>query len=90
MHLDTNTKQSVQYDVVDRIRDAILNGEFLPNERLVEADLIAKYQVGRAAVRMALAELERNTWSFVNRTAELVCAQLAWKRQLKSQKCAHC
>lgn len=49
----------MQYDVVDRIRDAILNGEFLPNERLVEADLIAKYQVGRAAVRMALAELEK-------------------------------
>ncbi|MBX5436690.1 MAG: GntR family transcriptional regulator [Alicyclobacillaceae bacterium] len=35
-----------------------MNGELLPNQRLVEADLIQRYQAGRAAVRMALVELE--------------------------------
>lgn len=45
-------------ELAERIRTDIMNGELLPNQRLVEADLIQRYQAGRAAVRMALVELE--------------------------------
>ncbi|PXY22899.1 GntR family transcriptional regulator [Prauserella muralis] len=43
--------------VVDAIRDAIVRGEFVPNQRLVEADLSARFAASRAAVRSALLEL---------------------------------
>ncbi|HEX6469408.1 MAG TPA: GntR family transcriptional regulator [Streptosporangiaceae bacterium] len=39
------------------IREAILSGEFVPNQRLVEADLSERFAASRAAVRAALAEL---------------------------------
>jgi DNA-binding GntR family transcriptional regulator len=42
----------------DQLRDAIVTGRFLPNERLVEADVSRELGVGRAAVRTALARLE--------------------------------
>lgn len=43
--------------VVDTIRDAIVRGEFAPNQRLVEADLSAEFTASRASVRSALIEL---------------------------------
>jgi len=43
-----------------RLREAILRGRFSPNERLVEADLTRAFQLGRAAVRTALARLEQD------------------------------
>jgi DNA-binding GntR family transcriptional regulator len=43
-----------------RLRQAILEGQFLPNERLVEADLTSRFTLGRAAVRTALARLEQD------------------------------
>ncbi|HEY7489037.1 MAG TPA: GntR family transcriptional regulator [Streptosporangiaceae bacterium] len=43
--------------VTVRIREAILSGEFVPNQRLVEADLSEQFAVSRAAVRSALLEL---------------------------------
>ena len=39
---------------------AILNGDFLPNERLIEMDLTRRYNLGRAAIRTALAHLEQD------------------------------
>lgn len=39
------------------IREAILSGEFVPNQRLIEADLSERFAAGRAAVRAALLEL---------------------------------
>jgi DNA-binding GntR family transcriptional regulator len=42
----------------DQLRDAIVTGRFLPNERLVEAHVSRELGVGRAAVRTALARLE--------------------------------
>ncbi|MFB4311596.1 GntR family transcriptional regulator [Actinomadura sp. GTD37] len=44
-------------DVVDGIREAILSGEFVPNQRLIEADLSEQFAASRAGVRAALAEL---------------------------------
>jgi DNA-binding GntR family transcriptional regulator len=41
-----------------RLRDEIVSGRLLPNERLVELDLSERLGVGRAAVRTALVRLE--------------------------------
>ena len=43
--------------VLDGIREAILSGEFVPNQRLVEADLSEQFVASRAAVRTALLQL---------------------------------
>ena len=43
-----------------RLYQAILRGEFQPNERLIEMDLAQLYNVGRAAIRTALARLEQD------------------------------
>ncbi|MHC1563549.1 GntR family transcriptional regulator [Actinomycetospora sp. C-140] len=44
-------------DVVDLVRRAIHEGEFAPNQRLVEADLSVQFGASRAAVRTALVQL---------------------------------
>jgi DNA-binding GntR family transcriptional regulator len=44
----------------ERLYDAILRGDFQPNERLIEMDLAQRYNVGRAAIRTALARLEQD------------------------------
>jgi DNA-binding GntR family transcriptional regulator len=43
--------------VVGALRDAIAAGEFVPNQRLVEADLSEQFGASRATVRSALLEL---------------------------------
>lgn len=43
--------------VTDLIRDAIVRGEFAPNQRLIEADLSDSFSASRATVRTALLEL---------------------------------
>lgn len=40
-----------------RLREAIANGEHLPGEHLVEADLAAKYEASRATIRDVLRRL---------------------------------
>jgi DNA-binding GntR family transcriptional regulator len=42
------------------LRQAILQGDLLPNERLIEVDLAQRYGLGRAAIRTALARLEQD------------------------------
>ncbi|OCB53092.1 GntR family transcriptional regulator [Mycobacterium vulneris] len=44
-------------DVAGQIRAAILDGEFAPNQRLVEADLCEQFAASRSVVRAALQEL---------------------------------
>jgi DNA-binding GntR family transcriptional regulator len=44
----------------ERLYQAILRGDFQPNERLIEMDLARQYDVGRAAIRTALARLEQD------------------------------
>jgi DNA-binding GntR family transcriptional regulator len=44
----------------ERLYQAILRGEFQPNERLIEMDLAQLYNVGRAAIRTTLARLEED------------------------------
>ncbi|MFC4911796.1 GntR family transcriptional regulator [Actinomadura gamaensis] len=43
--------------VLDGIREGIRRGEFVPGQRLVEADLMERFAAGRAGVRQALADL---------------------------------
>ncbi|WP_067476374.1 GntR family transcriptional regulator [Actinomadura hibisca] len=43
--------------VAARLREAILDGEFVPGQRLIEQDLTERFATGRAAVRAALLEL---------------------------------
>lgn len=48
-----------QLPLVDEIRQDILSGVHAPGERLVEAQLTERYAAGRAAVRLALLELDK-------------------------------
>jgi DNA-binding GntR family transcriptional regulator len=52
------------------LRDAIVSGDLLPSERLVEEDLARRLGLGRAAVRMALVRLERHRGARVRRVSE--------------------
>lgn len=45
------------YAVAQLIRTAIVDGEFAPNQRLVEADLSEEFNASRSAVRGALQDL---------------------------------
>ena len=46
-------------DPTAAIRDAIIGGMFLPNERLIEEDLVRRFKGNRGTVRLALARLEQ-------------------------------
>ena len=46
-------------DVTGRLREFIAAGRFVPNERLVEADLVTALRANRANVRIALAMLDQ-------------------------------
>lgn len=43
--------------VLSAIRSAIVRGEFVPNQRLIEADLSEQFSASRSSVRAALLEL---------------------------------
>lgn len=45
-------------ELVNDLRTAILSGEFVPGQRLVEADLTERFGAGRRAIREALAALD--------------------------------
>lgn len=48
---------STSADLTQRIREAILDAEFAPHQRLIEADLSDRFEATRAAVRTALLNL---------------------------------
>ena len=66
------------------LREAIISGELLPSERLVEEDLSRRLGIGRAAVRMALVRLEhdglvdreRNRGARVRRVSEAEAVEI--------------
>jgi DNA-binding GntR family transcriptional regulator len=51
---------SISADGYEDLRQAIVSGELLPGERLLEEELSARLGLGRAAVRMALVRLEHD------------------------------
>jgi DNA-binding GntR family transcriptional regulator len=71
-------------DGYQALRDAIVSGELLPSERLVEEDLARRLGLGRAAVRMALVRLEhdglvereRNRGARVRRVSEAEAVEI--------------
>lgn len=48
---------SAGVDVATSIRNAILDGDYVPNQRLIEADLCETFSASRTAVRSALVDL---------------------------------
>lgn len=46
-------------DVYRQLREAIVSGEFQPNERLVEVDLARRLNTGRTSIRAALVRLDQ-------------------------------
>jgi DNA-binding GntR family transcriptional regulator len=61
MTLSLTTERGAEADdSYERLYQAILHGDFQPNERLIEMDLAQRYNVGRAAIRTALARLEQD------------------------------
>ena len=51
---------SISADGYEDLRRAIVSGELLPGERLLEEELSARLGLGRGAVRMALVRLEHD------------------------------
>jgi DNA-binding GntR family transcriptional regulator len=51
------TRTRGDLEVTRRIREAIVSGTFLPNQRLVEADLAKLFGANRGKIRIALARL---------------------------------
>lgn len=59
MELDLRiTRKTVQQEVVDKLRQAILSGTFAPGHRLVEAELCEALGVSRSSLREALRGLQ--------------------------------
>jgi DNA-binding GntR family transcriptional regulator len=54
------SRRTLGDEVTDRLRDAILRGEFAAGERLREENLAAMLQVSRGPIREAFAALERD------------------------------
>jgi DNA-binding GntR family transcriptional regulator len=48
----------VAHAVAETLRRRILGGDFVPGQRLVEADLIASFEVSRATIREAFIQLD--------------------------------
>ena len=45
-------------DVTTVLRDAIIGGQFMPNERLIEVELATRFKSNRVQIRTALSKLE--------------------------------
>ncbi len=52
-------RAQLKSDITSDVRQAIREGRYMPNERLIEAELAASFKTNRANVRTALARLEQ-------------------------------
>jgi len=52
-------RRSTSSDVYRELREAIVDGRFQPNERLVESDLARMFEAGRTSIRSALVRLDQ-------------------------------
>lgn len=69
-------KRSLADDVSDRLREAIMRGQFAPGQRLREEWIAATMDVSRGPVREALALLERENLVVVRRNRGAIVAHL--------------
>src|SRR4030088_2009836 len=60
-----------------RLRQAILEGEYAPGERLREVDIAARHQVSRGPVREALLQLEQEGLVLLRRNRGAIVARLS-------------
>jgi len=70
-------KRTLVDDVIERLRDAILNGSFKPGQPLREEQLAAMLDISRGPVREALVRLEREGLVQVRRHRGAIVAQLS-------------
>ncbi len=56
--MNKRERKSGSSRVFERLRRAILEGEYAPNERLIEEQLAARLRVSRTPIRQALTMLE--------------------------------
>ena len=76
-------------DLTARLREAIISGHFIPNERLIEAELVRSFRANRANIRIALAMLdqeglvvrERNRGARVRLVSDQEAIEIAEARQ---------
>jgi DNA-binding GntR family transcriptional regulator len=69
-------KRTLADEISDRLREAILHGQFIPGQRLGEEYLAATLEVSRGPVREALALLERENLVVVRRNRGAIVAHL--------------
>lgn len=69
-------KRSLAEEVADRLREAILRGQFAPGQRLREEHVAATLDVSRGPVREALTVLERESLVVVRRNRGAIVAHL--------------
>jgi DNA-binding GntR family transcriptional regulator len=75
--LDPPPKRNLADEVTERLRDAILNGQFKPGQLLREEQLAGMLELSRGPVREALVRLEREGLVQVRRHRGTVVAQLS-------------
>ncbi|MBV9545722.1 MAG: GntR family transcriptional regulator [Chloroflexi bacterium] len=61
----------------ERLREAILRGDFTPGERLREVDIAGRHEVSRGPVREALLQLEQEGLVLLRRNRGAVVARLS-------------
>lgn len=70
-------QNDLSQEVANRLREAILQGRFMPGERLREAELAATLEVSRGPVREALAQLEHEGLVITQRNRGASVARLS-------------
>jgi DNA-binding GntR family transcriptional regulator len=69
----------VQTQAVDRLREAIVSGHFLPGQRLVETDLCRALGISRGSVREALRRLEGERLVVITPNRGPSVTELSWE-----------
>lgn len=54
---EKNSNGATSDEVTEKLRDAIISGEFIPRERLIEDELAIRFQTSRTPVREAIRNL---------------------------------
>jgi DNA-binding GntR family transcriptional regulator len=70
------SKQTLSEHIADRIREAIIRGQFTPGQRLREEQLASTLEVSRGPVREALISLEAEHLVVVRRNRGAIVAHL--------------
>jgi DNA-binding GntR family transcriptional regulator len=72
--------QTIQAQVANKLRDAILSGHFKPGQRLVEGDLCETMQVSRSSLREALRRLEAEKLVTIIPNRGPSVAEITWEQ----------